>query len=108
MANSDIVMCARLLLTICTEGVAIFYFILSEQEGFKLEPNSTNPLYLNICYVQPLYFTVTLLAYCIFVCFDKLEETQQGKKHTVRDQFRHIRRLVNFMVTFPLFSWFGV
>lgn len=25
-----------------------------------------------------------------------------------RDKYRSVRRLINFLVTFPLFSWFGV
>ena len=108
MANSNIVLCARLLLTLCTEGVAMFYFLLSEQDSVKIDSTSTNPLLINICYMQPLYYLITLLAYFLFLCFDKLEETQQGKKQPVRDQYRHVRRLVNFLVTFPLFSWFGV
>lgn len=75
MANSTIVLCARLLLSICTEGVALFYFILSDMDSVKIESSTTNPLLLNICYMQPLYFLITLLAYFIFLCFDKLEET---------------------------------
>jgi len=58
--------------------------------------------------MQPLYYLITVLVYFIFLCFDKLDETQQSGKTSVRDQYRHIRRLVNFVVTFPLFSWFGV
>jgi hypothetical protein len=76
MANSTIVLCARLLLSICTEGVALLYFLLSDMDSIKIETTSTNPLLLNICYMQPLYFLITLLAYFIFLCFDKLEETQ--------------------------------
>jgi hypothetical protein len=44
-------------------------------DSIKIETASTNPLLLNICYMQPLYFLITLLAYFIFLCFDKLEET---------------------------------
>ena len=108
MANSTIVLCARLLLTMCTEGVALFYFLLSDMEKVKIDTQTTNPLLLNICYMQPFYYIITLLAYFIFLCFDKLEETQQSIKQPIRDQYRHVRRLVNFVVTFPLFSWFGV
>lgn len=108
MANSTIVLCARLLLTMCTEGVALFYFLLSDMEKVKIDTQTTNPLLLNICYMQPFYYIITLLAYFIFLCFDKLEETQQQIKQPIRDQYRHVRRLVNFVVTFPLFSWFGV
>lgn len=75
MANSTIVLCARLLLAIFTEGVALFYFLLSDLDSLKIESSSTNPLLLNICYIQPLYYLITLLAYFIFLCFDKLEET---------------------------------
>jgi hypothetical protein len=55
--------------------VALLYFLLSDMDSIKIETASTNPLLLNICYMQPLYFLITLLAYFIFLCFDKLEET---------------------------------
>merc|ERR1740117_2785622 len=61
-----------------------------------------------ICYVQPLYFVLTTIAYFIFICFDKLEETQQLPQKVAREKYRSVRRLINFLVTFPLFSWFGV
>ena len=106
MANSTIVLTARLILAFSTEAVAILYFLMSDQDPVKL--GAQNPLLLNICYMQPFYYFITLLAYFIFLCFDKLEETQQSSKQTTRDQYRHVRRLVNFVVTFPLFSWFSV
>lgn len=51
MANSTIVLCARLLLTMCTEGVALFYFLLSDMDKLKIDTQTTNPLLLNICYM---------------------------------------------------------
>lgn len=75
MPNNGIVMlCARLLLTICAESCSILYFILSELEMSESEISS-NPLLFNICYVQPIYFIITVVAYLIFLCFEKLEET---------------------------------
>jgi hypothetical protein len=77
MANSIIVLCARLFLALMTEGVALFYFLLSDvhNTGSQLDDLQTNPLLLNICYMQPLYYLITVLVYFIFLCFDKLEET---------------------------------
>jgi hypothetical protein len=77
MANSIIVLCARLLLALLTEGVALFYFLLSDIESkSSIDEQQTNPLMLNICYMQPLYYLITVLVFLIFLCFDKLEETQ--------------------------------
>jgi hypothetical protein len=50
---------------------------------------------------------VSTFAYFIFICFDKLEETQTNKGQ-VKEQYKTIRKIVNFLVTFPSFSWFGV
>lgn len=86
MANSIIVLCARLILALLTEGVALFYFLLSDvQTKQTIDDQQTNPLLLNICYMQPLYYIITVLVYFIFLCFDKLDETQQSGKTSVRD-----------------------
>lgn len=76
MANSIVVLCARLILALMTEGVALLYFLLSDvKTKLSLDDSQTNPLLLNIFYIQPLYYLITVLVYFIFLCFDTLDET---------------------------------
>lgn len=76
MANSIVVLCARLILALMTEGVALLYFLLSDvKTKLSLDDSQTNPLLLNIFFIQPLYYLITVLVYFIFLCFDTLDET---------------------------------
>jgi hypothetical protein len=51
MANSNIVLSARLLLFCLTEGISVFYFLMSDTEAMRIENASMNPLMVYICYV---------------------------------------------------------
>jgi len=58
----------RFALTLATEVSALMYFLLAEQ-------GSNNPLLIQVFVVQPVYMGISVCAYFLFICFDKLEES---------------------------------